>query len=163
MQRYRASVTLQCQFRRFLAQSCYSKQKSAIILQRVWRGSRARNNILNILHGVVKFQAAWRGHSVREIVCCQHEACVCFQRIWRGFWAQLQYQMLLLDIITVQSVIRRRLVSLRLQKESQTATLLQCWIRKFLAVRERKRQQQLKIRIHHLHNKAATAFQVRTT
>lgn len=53
------------------------------------------------------------------------------QSIWRGFWSQLKYQVDLLDIVSVQSIVRRRLATRRLGRWLRAASLIQVVWRRY--------------------------------
>ena len=54
-----------------------------------------------------------------------HNAATEIQRVWRGFICQILLQVNMLDIITVQSIIRRHIASSRYSKSLNAASTLQ--------------------------------------
>jgi hypothetical protein len=94
--------------KRFL--SIYCSFQAARVLQRHFRGFVARSwlrSVLNARKAAATIQHAWRMYSRR--LSDQAAAATLIQCVWRSFWAQVQYYMHVMDIIAVQSCVRRRL------------------------------------------------------
>eukprot|EP00984_Skeletonema_dohrnii_P031823 scaffold24849_cov104-Skeletonema_dohrnii-CCMP3373.AAC.2 len=88
---YKASRLIQGQARRFLAMKSYHiALRGCVSLQSLVRGVRLRTRVIEM------------STAAREI-----------QKIWRGYDAKVRYGFELLDIITVQSVVRRFLACKR--------------------------------------------------
>jgi hypothetical protein len=76
---------------------------AARTLQYRWRSKTARRLVrakASLQVSVTTMQRVWRGFQMRCRLACA--AAVKIQAIWRGFFVQLQYQIDLMDIITIQ-------------------------------------------------------------
>jgi abnormal spindle-like microcephaly-associated protein len=80
---------------------------------------------------VITIQRTWKSYTSR--MQQKNEAAVQVQRIWRGFWAQLQFQIDIMDIVTVQSCVRKIFAVKRKQWQLQAVSMLQRTLRVSLA------------------------------
>ena len=107
------------------------------VVQRHWRGFAQRRLFASVVHATIQIQAFARGAILvrRALLGSWRDSSTCIQRIWRGFWVQMHYQMDLLDIVAVQSVVRRRqAINLALRKE-KAVQVIQYNTRGYLAKR----------------------------
>eukprot|EP00980_Cylindrotheca_fusiformis_P001667 scaffold381_cov138-Cylindrotheca_fusiformis.AAC.3 len=162
LQNREAALCLQRTWRGFLQSQRYHVAiDSAIVLQRFGRGIVVKARIQReeaaairiqeawwtfvdtwqMNWSATKIQSAWRGFSARlaleqqlreeEKVC--EEAAIVIQSAWRGFAAQVQFQLHLLDIISVQSLARKRIAIRRHHLVLTSVATLQCAARCWLA------------------------------
>ena len=68
---------------------------------------------------ICTIQALWRGLQCRRELSYLHWSAVKVQSVWRGYTAKLNYQFDIVDIIIVQSVVRRR-AAMNLAKHMST-------------------------------------------
>ncbi|KAL7499763.1 hypothetical protein ACHAWT_010731 [Skeletonema menzelii] len=94
---YKASRLIQGQVRRFLAIKSYQ----------------------TVLQGCVTLQSLFRGVRLRERVIEMNDAARDIQKMWRGYDSKVRYGFDLLDILTVQSVVRRFLACKRVALSSK--------------------------------------------
>ena len=113
-EQYFAAVVIQSRCRRFRAYASYQlilceSVTATTNIQRHWRGYVQRRRYGEIIDAVINLQSFTRGAVLVRKRCMQRwrNGATHIQRIWRGFRAQLQYQLDLLDIILVQSTIRK--------------------------------------------------------
>ena len=106
---YKASRLIQGQARRFLAMKSYHiALRGCLSLQSLVRGVRLRTRVIEM------------NTAAREI-----------QKIWRGYDAKVRYGFELLDIITVQSVVRRFLACKRVTLLSKRTHTLRFKYKRF--------------------------------
>ena len=109
------------------------KHEAAILLQRSLRMVQAQRFLMwarVCRAAAVVIQRNWRLTHGR--LMARHSAAVQIQRLWRAFWAQLSFQIDLLDIVTVQCCARRLLASLKARKRASAIRVLQCVARVML-------------------------------
>lgn len=136
-----AAVLIQSQWRGVMARKCTgdmrAHENAAITIQRVWRGQM--DLILYSLKRecAISIQRVVRGDQSRRRVALDEKrlAAVSIQKIVRGFSAQVQYQMDLLDIITIQSLLRRRTAIRDTIQRIDAVGIIQCATRCALARR----------------------------
>ena len=78
-----------------------------MLVQAHVRGIIARQNAVDRMEKVLVLQGAARGFLTRFDICCQHGAATAIQARYRSYSAQLQFQFDIVDVIIVQSVVRR--------------------------------------------------------
>lgn len=93
---------------------------SITIVQSVVRMHLAVNCAVDRLSSIIAIQSWWRGIQTRELVEKMDCSAVAIQTQWRRYTAQMSYQFDIIDIIIVQSVVRRwndrrALATMRLQ------------------------------------------------
>lgn len=158
-----AAVSLQTLWRGYASRCKYKRVLDAArTLQRYARGSATRRQIQSLELAALTVQRAWwtfvqrwrlrwaattiqciwrgsiaRTELVRKILAeeqCDNHAAVVIQSAWRGFAAQVEFQMTLLDIITVQSLVRRRIALDTSETMVRALDTLQrasrCWLAK---------------------------------
>jgi hypothetical protein len=114
----RAVVVLQCRWRLKaavrLSQIEASQYKSATMIQKLWRDFQQRSYLAQV--AATKIQA-----------------------LWRSFWTQLQYQIDLMDIITVQCRTRTWIAKQELLRRSNAIKVIQLAASKYAARKESAR------------------------
>ena len=78
-----------------------------IIVQSIVRRNFAIDKAIDKITSILAIQSLWRGFTTRRELSVLATAASKIQTIWRRFSAQLRYQFDLVDIIIVQSVVRR--------------------------------------------------------
>ena len=80
---------------------------AAVVVQRHWRAFVQRRAYAAIIDATINLQTLIRGAYASYRYQRWKSGAICIQKIWRCFSAQLNYQMALLDIIAVQSRVRK--------------------------------------------------------
>jgi len=111
--------------------------RSARALQRWWRATA----FLLKFNAALTVQRIWRGFWSRSRVV--YAAAMTIQRIWRGFWAQLQYQIDLMDIITVQCLVRKLLAAKEYRRRSAAVDAIQKAASRMRLVQEKNRHSRI--------------------
>mmetsp|Transcript_16947 Transcript_16947/g.41278 ORF Transcript_16947/g.41278 Transcript_16947/m.41278 type:complete len:2524 (+) Transcript_16947:69-7640(+) len=93
---------------------------AATTIQSVWRGSLARSELVR---------------RILEEEDSNDQAAIAIQSAWRGFSAQVEFQTVMLDIVTIQSLGRRRIALNRRCTMVNALAKLQCALRCWLARR----------------------------
>uniref|UniRef100_A0A7S1UWH2 Uncharacterized protein n=1 Tax=Grammatophora oceanica TaxID=210454 RepID=A0A7S1UWH2_9STRA len=114
----------------------YDHLYGLILIQSAWRAHHARQTAVDRLSKVIMLQSCARGFLVRNEVGLQHVCAIMIQSRYRAYSAQLHFQFDIVDIIIVQSVIRRWRAYLisdkkREAKEESCATTIQKYWRGF--------------------------------
>lgn len=149
-------------WRRFASRRGYVNKTNAVqTIQRYARGGSTRRQIKRQETAAIIVQKAWwkfvqnwrvqwaataiqstwrcslaRSELVRRILEEEEstdQAVVAIQSAWRGFSAQVEFQTMLLDIITIQSLARRRVALNRHCATMNALATLQCALRCWLA------------------------------
>jgi chorismate mutase len=81
----------------------------------------------------IQIQAAWRGWWVRDCLNVETYCACMIQKVFRSHMAQRQYKYDLHRIVVAQSVIRRFLTAVAIEKQTKAATLIQTNWRKSVA------------------------------
>ena len=131
---------------------------AAIQLQRMWRGyrknvdfillifatikiqsfSRSRIAVIKYCHirnGVIHAQATFRAKKAKEGIATRQQmkhASTEFQRIWRGFYAKVNYEYDMMNIITVQSAGRRFLAKREVKRMAAAVSTIQRAVRNYM-------------------------------
>lgn len=145
-ERDEAALLIQCHWRSFCARQDFDlrvvQSDSACAIQRMWRGYFHCLNFEITVQSAIAIQKIARGHQGRKesSVKKSRNAAIIIQNAWRGFAGQIQCQLDLLDIITVQSCARRKIamhqIKLRhravgtLQRSFRSATARQILLQK---------------------------------
>lgn len=122
-------ILAQCTIRRILAkQSTHARRVSLLTLQGFGRIILAKSKLKEVMTERIAFlvrtasstciQAVFRGWTARKLLDQQITAATIIQREWKCFTAFLQFQSDLVDIIMVQSIVRRR--------QARTLTITKC-------------------------------------
>lgn len=115
-----SATKIQAFFRSNLSRWRFLEMKSAsIVVQQMARARQARNTLF------VKQQQ-------RQF----EQSAIILQRVWRGFSVQVQYQMDVFDIICVQSIARRSIVSRAHKRSISASSIIQRAFRCAAARRE---------------------------
>ena len=165
--RYLCAIRLQSFWRMRQARRSFELQRhhklAAVIVQRAWRYSQHMKNVryeaavslqsfwrkvralreLRFQIAVIIIQRSWR--YTRDRCVTKYWAAIQIQRIWRGFWGQLRLQIDLLDIITVQSCVRRFLASLKAKERLSAVRTLQRFAREVLKTCRQKRKEEVRL------------------
>lgn len=96
---------------------------AAISIQSYWRGSLARSEFVK---------------RILEEEVAKDQSAIAIQSAWRGFSVQVEFQTIILDIVTIQSLARRRFASNRRGAMMKALAKLQCAGRCWLARRRLK-------------------------
>ena len=83
-------------------------RKSVIVLQCMWRQELARRQVLSLLirsDAAIILQRAWRAFQCQDLLT--NAAATHIQRMFRGYCGRVAYLVDILDIIAVQSCVRR--------------------------------------------------------
>jgi abnormal spindle-like microcephaly-associated protein len=108
---------------------------AATVVQAAWRGFTAYTSFSEALWGFTLLQAHLRGAVDRIIHRRKVAAAIEIQRIFRGFLSQVSFHVDMLDIVTIQSLVRRYLaIRLRNRKE-KAISVSQSFIRMQLSMR----------------------------
>ncbi|KAL7548853.1 hypothetical protein ACHAWF_012121, partial [Thalassiosira exigua] len=127
---------------------------SITVVQSVVRMHQAINVAVDRLSSIIAIQSWWRGVKARDRIEEMEYGAVAIQAHWRRYLAQMSYQFDVIDVIIVQSVVRRW------RTRRHLATLrLQCWSR-VLAAQTRYREK-LAIQTLVMRHMAATQIQAR--
>ena len=103
--------------RQFLARLNAERRFMAVtVLQAHARRCLVRCHLRLQVRAATKIQAVFRGHWARDQWAWQKMAATVIQSAYRGFVGFCEYQCDILDIITVQSVCRRKLAKRRVNK-----------------------------------------------
>lgn len=160
-----AATVIQSNWRRYWIHSDYtlylSERKSATLIQAQARRMLTmmmidHNNMLaqkiqscwlkykqlkTETNAATKIQSLVRSNKQRLQYNEMKQSAITLQKIWRGFSVQVQYQIDILDIVCVQSVVRRHLVSKAQKRRVSAASTIQRAFRCAAARRERKFRQ----------------------
>uniref|UniRef100_A0A914WZP3 Myosin motor domain-containing protein n=1 Tax=Plectus sambesii TaxID=2011161 RepID=A0A914WZP3_9BILA len=113
--------------------------KSALVIQKIWRGYVARQRYLKIRASIRTIQAVGRAFlAYRRMKYIQmHRAAVCLQRRVRGWLARVKYVRARKTVLALQSLYRANLVRRRVQKlrYEQKAIIIQKYCRGWLVRR----------------------------
>jgi len=155
-----ATTLIQAQWRGFLARQIYAAKVeeylAAQTIQRLWRGFQCLREYRRGRVAAICIQTRFRGVQTRKTVdvALYRKAALKIQNIWRAFSAQVQYQLDVLDIVTVQSLARRMSAIAESKRRRRAVVVLQGTVRCSLA--RRARSNLLKERI----NAAACVIQI---
>lgn len=147
-----STIVIQKCWRGSLSRANIAKQHvAATLLQSCWRGFYAKTNYELDLLEIIFVQSAVRRYLAKMEVARRrklvelnndhlallNEKASIIQKHWRGFAACIKYRLTVGDVITVQSVARRRLAQRYLAWQHQSAIVLQSVARKRLAMKKR--------------------------
>lgn len=110
-----------------------SQESAAIIIQSKWRSYSACSSYQRKLDLTVAIQSIYRGLQVRRELQFLGACASAMQATWRRYWAELQYQVDLVDIILVQSAIRRRKAVVERKRRETAVLVMQCFVRMSIA------------------------------
>jgi abnormal spindle-like microcephaly-associated protein len=144
-------------FRRFIHE-LFIKQSSVACIQSMWRRKSARNRNIIVSHGLILLQALIRGHFSRRLQIVKVKAATEIQRVWRGFTAQVLFHIDKLDIITVQSLMRRNIAARKCNKKQVALRKIQAFSRMILTMRKVE-QYRIHLMIESSRHQAALLFQ----
>jgi myosin heavy subunit len=139
-----AAVAIQSAWRCSLAREQVSflaqRRDAASSIQRVWRGHFQCTLYSIFLDSAISLQKVVRGHLSRKTNHFQRcsSAATTIQNAWRSFSVQVQFQMNLLDIISIQTLFRCREAKKKRESRIQSVAVLQSACRCALARRVRK-------------------------
>lgn len=139
-----AAIVIQTFFRRHLAYKLAWNRYSAVLtiqrfLGRILQRKKYREAVMKrtTFHfydlAATQIQAAWRGWWVRDCLNVETYCACMIQKAFRCHLAQRQYVYDLQRIIVVQSVMRRFLTTLAIEKQTKAATTIQTVWRKSAA------------------------------
>jgi hypothetical protein len=117
---------------------------SATKIQSIFRSNLSRLRFLELKRASLILQQMARSRQARKILLLkqqQHQyeqSAIAIQKIWRGFSKQVQFQIDMMDVICVQSVCRRHIVSRAYNRSVLAVSLIQRAFRCSAARRERK-------------------------
>ncbi len=133
-----------------LIQSHWRKHKqsqlettSATKIQSIFRSHWSRFRFIQLKEASVVLQQMARARQARQVLYFKQkqrqyqESAVLIQKLWRGFSAQVQFQIDILDIICVQSVVRRYIASKAYRTCVSAASVIQRAYKCAAARRER--------------------------
>jgi hypothetical protein len=135
------------------------EQNAARTLQCRWRLTTALRLVRAkalLQESATTIQRVWRGFQLRCRLACA--AAVKIQALWRGFFVQLQYQIDLMDIITIQSRARMVLAKKERVARYNAVQVIRRSVRMYLS---QKRDEQLQSQ--RTRNMAACKCQVWST
>lgn len=101
-------------------------RNAATIIQSAWRKELATRQVLTLLRrddAALIVQRAWRTHQFQDIR--KNAAATHIQRLYRGYCSRVEYRIDVLDIIAVQSCVRRFVVLQNYKRLNAASTRLQ--------------------------------------
>jgi myosin heavy subunit len=109
----------------------FTVDASAKIIQRTWRGGICRRDFVQKVASITTIQSFFRSTKALDEYRRTRSAAVSVQACWRRYYAMLNYELDVLEIVIAQSLIRRRLSRIEAQRRRQSVQLLQnlarCW------------------------------------
>ena len=142
-------IRIQCTLRRYLVQAAYIRSRdSCVVLQcfvrsciahaivtRMRKCLEAQATILFLKRNTCAstVQAYWRHYCMRKDMMNRADAATKIQTCWRSFVALIQFRIDLIDIIVVQSFVRRWLVHEHERRFDRATIVLQKNVRRFAA------------------------------
>jgi hypothetical protein len=105
---------------------------SITIVQSVVRRFLAINVAVDRLSSIIAIQAWWRGIRARDAADERYYSALAIQSTWRRYMCQMTYQFDIIDIIIVQSIVRRR-QALQLRKKTAAVVRIQALGRAIIA------------------------------
>ena len=105
---------------------------SITIVQSVVRRFLAINVAVDRLSSIIAIQAWYRGIRAREVADERYYSAIAIQNTWRRYMCQMTYQFDIIDIIIVQSIVRRR-QALQLRKRTAAVVRIQALGRAVIA------------------------------
>lgn len=108
---------------------------SITIVQSVVRRFLAINVAVDRLASIIAIQAWYRGIRAREAADERFYSALAIQTTWRRFMCQMTYQFDIIDIIIVQSVVRRR-QAMQLRKRTAAVVRIQAFGRAIIAMKK---------------------------
>ena len=120
-----------------------TRERSASVIQRSWRGHRDRNRYLRLRRAAIHTQARWRAKRQRERHLALREAAILAQKHWRAAKARMvvwlrKLQKLEVDRISCQGLIE--LYEAELKRGRERLAVIDANITKHRAAREVGRQ-----------------------
>lgn len=112
---------------------------SITIVQSVVRRFLAINLAVDRLSSIIAIQAWYRGCRAREVAGERLYSAIAIQSAWRRYVCQMTYQFDAIDIIIVQSIVRRK-QAIQLRKKIAAAVRIQALARTFFAKNEVAKQ-----------------------
>ena len=115
---------------------------SATKIQSILRSNLARFRFIEMKRASIIVQQMARARQARKVLFFKQEhrkyeqSAITLQRIWRGFSKQVQFQIDILDIVCVQSMARRYLVSKEYKRSVSATAVIQRAFRCSAARRE---------------------------
>jgi chorismate mutase len=139
-----AAIVIQTFFRRHLAYKLAWNRYTAVLkIQRFLGRTLERKKFQQAIMkrttfqfydlAAIQIQAAWRGWWVRDCLNVETYCACMIQKVFRSHMAQRQYKYDLHRIVVAQSVIRRFLTAVAIEKQTKAATLIQTNWRKSVA------------------------------
>ena len=145
-----AAVALQCAFRRYQAQFYLSKLRhhakvrtAAILVQAKWRAYRVKTRWIAVHFAATCIQALIRRRIVSNQMRRAQSNAAIIQRAWRTFQARADVRYKFIAIRRIQATGRMLLSKLECRRRRSAILPLQCVIRRYLAVCQRRCLQQL--------------------
>ena len=135
---YEMATRIQTAMRAWVARKKWNQWKSAIVIQKTWRGFKQYIEYIFTVADIIFLQKIMRGwlarrHFERLKILRREEkiynAAVSIQKVWRGYQAHMNMLFTLVHIIIVQSVIRRRIAIVKFKPmlmEYRAALTIQC-------------------------------------
>lgn len=105
---------------------------SITIVQSVVRRFLTINKAVDRLSSIIAIQAWYRGIRAREAAEDRFYSAIAIQSTWRRYMCQMTYQFDIIDIIIVQSIVRRR-QALQLRKKTAAVVRIQTLARAIIA------------------------------
>ena len=120
-----------------------TKERSASVIQRSWRGHRDRSNYLRLRRAAIRTQARWRAKRQRERHLALREAAILAQKHWRAAKARKvvwlrKLQKLEVDRISCQGLIEFH--EAEVERRRERLAIIDAKIAKHRAAREVRRQ-----------------------
>jgi abnormal spindle-like microcephaly-associated protein len=108
-----SATTIQRRWRRCLESTRYNAAATA--LQKAWRRYIQRVEFMSLRSSAIVIQCCFRVAQALEAAEFKRreKAATSLQRIWRGFFQQVQFQLEMMDIVCVQSQVRKYLARRR--------------------------------------------------
>jgi len=108
---------------------------SITIVQSVVRRFLAINVAVDRLSSIIAIQAWYRGIRAREAADERFYSALAIQTTWRRYMCQMTYQFDIIDIIIVQSIVRRR-QAMQVRKRTAAAVRIQAFGRTIIAMKK---------------------------